>query len=313
MTILVTGGTGLVGSRLLKRFVEADIDCRGLVRPGKKLPAGVTPVEGDILTPDSLAAAVEGVTAIIHLAALFRTGDEAEIWRVNLDGTRNLIAAVKEHASDARFLMASTSNVYDPDTSHPGREDDRVTPTLAYPASKMEAENELCASGLNWSILRLPFVYGDNDGHLESVPAMLAGMKWHPAQKLSVLHHADIATAFELALTGAMDGLIVNIADEAPLTIYEIAQSSALRTSHRQNRLPIHGRAIWTWRLRVASASSQRCRLSTKQFARAGSSEILLGHSLVTDHVNLNGLKATEGTNGPRSAQTDQAAPNGTT
>jgi len=224
MTILVTGGTGLVGSRLLRRFVEAGIDCRGLVRSGKELPAGVTAVEGDILSPDSLVAAVEGVTAIIHLAALFRTGDEAEIWRVNLDGTRNLIAAVKEDASDARFLLASTSNVYDPDISHPGREDDQVTPTLAYPASKIEAENELRKSGLNWSILRLPFVYGDKDGHLESVPEMLAGMKWHPAQKLSVLHHADIATAFEHALTGAMDGLVVNIDDEAPLTIYEIAQ-----------------------------------------------------------------------------------------
>jgi UDP-glucose 4-epimerase len=224
MTILVTGGTGLVGSRLLKRFVEAGIDCRALVRPGKELPEGVTPIEGDILGPESLAAAVNGVSAIIHLAAVFRTSDEDEIWKVNLAGTRNLIAIVKEHAPDARFLMASTSNVYTPDNSHPGREDDAVTSTLAYPASKIEAENELRKSGLNWSILRLPFVYGDKDGHLESAPGLLAGMKWHPAQKLSVIHHADIATAFELALTGVMDGRIVNIADEAPLTIYEIAQ-----------------------------------------------------------------------------------------
>lgn len=224
MTILVTGGTGLIGSRLLKRLVEAGIDCRALVRTGKELPAGVTAVEGDILSPDSLAAAVDGVSAIIHLAALFRTTDEAQIWKVNLEGTRNLIAAVKEHAPEARFLMASTSNVYSPDISHPGREDDVVTPTLAYPASKIEAENELRNSGLNWSVLRFPFVYGDKDGHLESAPELLAGMKWHPARKLSVIHHADIATAVELALTGVMDGRIVNIADEAPLTIYEIAQ-----------------------------------------------------------------------------------------
>jgi nucleoside-diphosphate-sugar epimerase len=224
MTILVTGGTGLVGSRLLKRFVEAGTDCRALVRPSKELPEEVAAVEGDILDPDSLAAAVEGVSAIIHLAALFRTGDDDEIWKVNFEGTRNLIAAVKEHSPDARFLMASTSNVYDSDNSHPGREDDRVAPRLAYPASKVEAENELRKSGLQWSILRLPFVYGDHDGHLESVPEMLAGMKWHPAQKLSVLHHADIATAFDLALTGTLDGRIVNFADEAPLTIYEIAQ-----------------------------------------------------------------------------------------
>jgi UDP-glucose 4-epimerase len=224
MTVLVTGGTGLVGSRLLKRFVEADIDCRGLVRPGKELPAGVTPIEGDILNPESLEAAAEGVSAIIHLAALFRTGSEDEIWRANLEGTRNLIAAVKERAPDARFLMASTSNVYNSDSSHPGREDDKVSPTHPYPASKVEAENELRASGLNWSVLRLPFVYGDKDGHMESLPGMVAAQNWHPAQKLSVLHHEDVATAFELALTGAIGGRIVNIADEAPLTIYEIAQ-----------------------------------------------------------------------------------------
>jgi UDP-glucose 4-epimerase len=73
MTILVTGGTGLVGSRLLRRFVDARVDCRALVRPGKEVPAGATPVEGDLLEADSLKKAVEGVSAIVHLAAVFRT------------------------------------------------------------------------------------------------------------------------------------------------------------------------------------------------------------------------------------------------
>jgi len=224
MEVLVTGGTGLVGSRLLKRLVEADIDCRALVRPGKELPAGVTVIEGDILNPESLKTAIEGVSAIVHLAAVFRTSNEDEIWKVNRDGTHNLIEAVKTHAPEARFIMASTSNVYDPNISHPGREDDPVNPTLAYPASKVEAENELRKSGLNWSVLRLAFVYGDKDGHLESAPGQLAGMKWHPAQRMSLIHHQDIATAFELALTGAMDGQVVNICDEAPTSVYEIAQ-----------------------------------------------------------------------------------------
>lgn len=224
MTILVTGGTGLVGPRILMRFVAAGIDTRALVRPGKGVPDGVTVVEGDILDPATLPAAVHGVTAVVHLAALFRTPDEDQIWKVNLDGTRNLIAAVTEHNPGARFLMASTSNVYDADSSHPGREDDDVTPTLAYPASKIAAEKELRGSGLNWAILRLPFIYGDQDGHLDSLPAFASQMEWHPAQKLSVIHHADIATAFQLALTGAMDGRVVNIADESPLTTYEIAE-----------------------------------------------------------------------------------------
>jgi UDP-glucose 4-epimerase len=224
LTILITGGTGLVGPRLLSRFVSAGIECRGLARVGKQLPAGVAAVEGDILSPDTLPAAVAGVSAVVHLAALFRTRDDEQIWKVNVEGTRNLIAAVKEHAPEARFLMASTANIYDDNASHPGREDDEVAPTLSYPASKYEAEKELQSSRLNWGILRLPFIYGDKDGHLEGLPELAAGMNWHPAARLSVIHHEDIATAFELALSGAMDGRIVNVADEAPLTVYEIAQ-----------------------------------------------------------------------------------------
>jgi UDP-glucose 4-epimerase len=131
MTILVTGATGLVGSRLLNRLVEEGIEYRALVRPGAVLPNGVTPAAGDILDPDSLASAVDGVSAIVHLAAVFRTPDTDLIWKVNLDGTQNLIAAAKGHAPVARFIMASTGNVYDIDSPHPGREDDAVHPDLA--------------------------------------------------------------------------------------------------------------------------------------------------------------------------------------
>lgn len=224
MTVLITGATGLVGPRLVGRLTEAGIACRVLVRPGADAPEGVERVEGDILNPATLLAAVDGVTDIIHLAALFRTRDDEQIWRVNLEGTRNLIAATVESAPDARFLLASTSNVYDAETSRPGREEDVVTPSLAYPASKIAAEGLLRESGLTFGILRLPFIYGDGDGHLEALPEQASNMGWHPAQKLSVVHHADIATAFRLALTGKLDGLTVNIADESALSIYEMSQ-----------------------------------------------------------------------------------------
>jgi len=223
MTILVTGGTGLVGSRLLRRFVDAGVDCRALVRPGKEVPAGATRVEGDLLDADSLQQAVEGVSAIVHLAAVFRTPDQDAIWRANLDGTRNLIAATKAHAPEARFVMASTGLVYDEDASRPGMEDDAVHPKLAYPASKVAAENELRNSKLTWSILRLPFVYGDGDEHLAAVPRVVATFKWHPARTFSLAHQRDVARAVELALTGVMDGRIVNIVDDAPMTLYELA------------------------------------------------------------------------------------------
>ncbi len=225
MSILVTGGAGLVGSRLLRYLVETGVDCRALVRSGKALPAGVTREEGDLLDPAVLRQAVEGVSAVVHLAAVFRTKDEAAIWHANLDGTRSLIMAVQQHAPQARFIMASTSLVYDADASRPGLEDDDLHPTQAYPASKVAAEKELRESGLNWSILRLPFVYGDGDKHLSSVPAIVAMMKWHPAQTFSTTHQRDVARAFELALTGAMDGHVVNIADDAPTSLYDMAKA----------------------------------------------------------------------------------------
>jgi nucleoside-diphosphate-sugar epimerase len=222
-TILLTGATGLVGSRLLPRLAEAGFACRALVRRDTQVPAGTTPVRGDLGDPDSLAPAVEGVDAIVHLAALFRTHDEAAIWRANLDGTRNLIAAVQAHAPRARFVMASTSNVYDDDAARPGREDDACAPTQAYPASKLAAEEHLRASGLTWSILRLPFIYGDSDGHLAMIPPLAPTLGLHPAHTYSVAHHRDVMTAVGLALSGAMDGQIVNIADDAPVTVFQMS------------------------------------------------------------------------------------------
>lgn len=222
MTVLITGATGLVGERLLPRLVEAGFACRVLLRPGKACPEGAEAATGDILDPSTLPNAVRGVSAIVHLAAVFRTQDTDLIWRSNLDGTRNLMAAAKAHASGARFIMSSTSHVYNNDNPHPGREDDPVDPQHAYPASKVAAENELRESGLNWSIVRFPFVYGDGDGHLESLPRYVS--TWHPAQRMSTIHHRDIATAIKLALDGKFDRRVVNVADEAPASIYELSR-----------------------------------------------------------------------------------------
>ncbi|MFX1707268.1 NAD(P)-dependent oxidoreductase [Chitinophaga sp. CC14] len=223
-TILVTGGSGLVGARLLPRLINAGFDCRALMRGKKEAPPGTMVVEGDLLDPASLAKAVKEVSAIIHLAAVFRSPDTDLIWKSNLEGTRNLIAAAKAHAPDARFIFASTSHVYNINNPHPGREDDEVTPQHAYPASKVAAENELRGSGLNWSILRFPFVYGDGDGHLDTLPQHVAAAKFHPAMRMSTIHHHDIYTAISMALDGIMDNHIVNIADEAPTSLYELLQ-----------------------------------------------------------------------------------------
>lgn len=223
-TLLITGSTGLVGSRLLPRLIADGHDCRALVRSDRPLPAGASPVRGELDDPSSLVQAVQGVDAVVHLAALFRTEDEGAIWRANLDGTRNLVDAVTSHAPRARFVMASTGNVYAHDQVRPGLESDTCSPTAAYPASKVAAEALLRASGLSWSVLRLPFVYGDGDGHLASMPTLAARFALHPAHTYSVAHHRDVASAVRLALSGALDGHIANVTDDCPVTVFDMAR-----------------------------------------------------------------------------------------
>ncbi|MFA5899746.1 MAG: NAD(P)-dependent oxidoreductase [Hyphomicrobium sp.] len=243
MTILVTGATGLVGERLVPRLLEAGIDCRVLVRAGRTAPPGAAAVEGELFDAASLARAVEGVSAVVHLAAAFRTMDDEFIWKSNLEGTRNLIAATKSVSPHARFIMASTSNIYDADAPRPGREDDAAHPKHAYPASKLAAEEELRGSELTWSVLRFAFVYGENDGHLESMAKLAAGgMKLQPAARMSMVHHSDIANAVKLALSGALDRHVVNIADDAPTSIYELFKliGAAIEPSAEPLRNPWH-------------------------------------------------------------------------
>ena len=223
-TLLLTGATGLVGSRLLPRLVEDGFECRALVRGDVALPPGATAVRGDLADPDTLRAAVDGVDVVVHLAAVFRTQDEDAIWRANRDGTRNLIAAVTEHAPGARFVMSSTGNVYNANATRPALETDECSPASAYGASKVVAEQLLRDSGLTWAVLRLPFVYGEGDGHLASIQTLAPRLGLHPAQSYAVAHHRDIAAAVRLALTGAMDGRIVNVTDGAPVTVYEMAR-----------------------------------------------------------------------------------------
>ncbi len=253
MKVLVTGATGLVGARLLPRLVADGLECRAAVRRAGSLPPGVTEVVADLFDTDSLGSAVDGVDAIIHLAALFRSADTDLIWKTNLDGTRNLIRAVQQHTPHARFIMASTAHVYGTDSARPGREDDTAAELpQAYPASKLAAESALRDSGLTWCIQRYGFVYGDQDGHLEALPghAVAAGM--HPAARMSLIHHRDIATAMRLALSGALDGQIVNITDDAPTSVYELVRAAGGDMQPSSEALP------HPWHLQMDGSRARR-------------------------------------------------------
>ncbi|MBL8607614.1 MAG: NAD-dependent epimerase/dehydratase family protein [Myxococcales bacterium] len=220
MKILVTGATGKVGSRLSERLAGRGDRVRALVRDPARAEAlrgaGVELVRGDLLDPASLAAAVRGVDAVVHCAAFFRGASPEEAHAVNDTGTRHLATAARE-ARVARFVFTSTGLVYGPKAGRVVDEDEPCAPSAAYPVSKLAAERFLLGlEGIDVRVLRLPFVYGDGDPHIEEIVPFMRGFP--PTQRMSLGHHADVAQAVTRLLDApAPAQRIYNVVDdEAP-------------------------------------------------------------------------------------------------
>jgi nucleoside-diphosphate-sugar epimerase len=236
MKILVTGATGKVGSRFVPRLLAKGHDVSILVRDAAKASTlaelGARVVIGDLFNEDTLPPAVQGIDAVIHLAAFFRTfTDNERIIKTNHEGTVALANAAMA-AGVKRFIFVSTGNVYSSGYQHPSKEDDLVNikDTRAYSSSKIAAEQELLShhknSGFDVRVLRLGFVYGDKDPHIEEIIPLLKKMKRHSGSRMHMVHHLDVAQALTLLLhTDGLNGEIFNIADDAPITLYELADS----------------------------------------------------------------------------------------
>lgn len=236
MKILVTGATGKVGSRFVPRLLAKGYDVSILVRDAAKasdlIQLGAKAITGDLYDPATLPPAVAGMDAVVHLAALFRTFTDNEgIIKTNREGSIALAQAALE-AGVKRFVFTSTSNVYGSGYGRPAREDEKVdiNDPRAYSSSKIAAEQELIAmqqnQGFDVRVLRLGFVYGDKDPHIEESIPLLKKFKRHPGSRMHMVHHLDVAQALILLLnTEGLDGEIFNVADDAPITLYELADA----------------------------------------------------------------------------------------
>lgn len=228
MKILVTGATGKVGSRFVPRLIAKGYDVTILVRDASKALPGAKVVVGDLYEPGTLPAAVAGMDAVVHLAALFRTFTDNEgIVKTNHTGTVALAQAAVA-AGVKRFVFVSTSNVYGSGYGHPAREDDVVdiNDPRAYSSSKIAAEQALLQLDLDVRILRLGFVYGDRDPHIDEIMPILKKWRRHSGSRMHMVHHLDVAQGlFFLLQQDGLNGEIFNIADDAPITLYELAAS----------------------------------------------------------------------------------------
>ncbi|CAG7615109.1 NAD-dependent epimerase/dehydratase family protein [Paenibacillus allorhizosphaerae] len=228
MKVLITGATGRIGSRLVQRLLQKGYSVSMLVRQPERVQAlknlGAEIIQGDLLQPESLIHAAANQDVIIHLAAFFRGATAEETHSVNLEGTVALARAALQ-AGVSRFIFASTNLVYGPGRLQPFVEDDLPYPAAPYPKSKAAAEQKLLelqrTDGLGLTILRLAFVYGEGDPHLEE--GLRWFRNWNPAQPIHMVHHADVAQAIILAAENERSvGHIFNVADDEPVPVGDI-------------------------------------------------------------------------------------------
>jgi uncharacterized protein YbjT (DUF2867 family) len=166
--VLVTGGTGFIGSKVVHALRAREHNVRVLVRRPERATQlaawGAELVAGDVTDPVSLRAAVEGCTHVVHLVSILK-GSPSDFQRVMTQGTKELLAASKEAGIERIVLMSALG------TSETTKD------TIPYFASKWAMEQETARSGLEYTIFRPSFVFGSDGGAL---PLFIKQVRYSP-------------------------------------------------------------------------------------------------------------------------------------
>jgi len=202
--ILVTGASGFVGGHVVRALVDVGERVLALVRDanGASTLAGVECelARGDVTDPESLRAAVEGCSAVVHLVAIL-TGKPNDFDRVMTRGTQSLIEAARE-AGVQRFVQMSALG-----TSEATKD------TVPYYRAKWAIEEAVRASGLGYAILRPSFVFAPEGGALAQFARIARLAPVTPVigkgtQRLQPIWADDLARAVTLAVRRSDDVLV---------------------------------------------------------------------------------------------------------
>lgn len=163
MKVLITGGAGILGQKVVQRFVSNGHQARVFDLPQVDYSpfegmAGVEIVKGDIRDKDIVRQAVEGVDAVLHLAALIPPASERNrevTLAINVGGTSNLLEAIGRHS--IHFVLTSSVATYGDTTKDtpPIRVTHPQVVTDIYSESKIESERVTLASGVPYTIFRI--------------------------------------------------------------------------------------------------------------------------------------------------------------
>ncbi|MDJ0979926.1 MAG: NAD(P)-dependent oxidoreductase [Erythrobacter sp.] len=180
-TLAITGATGFVGSATLDAALTQGFAVRALTRRDQPAHECVTWVKGTLEDTDALGSMVDGADAVIHIAGLTNTPDPAEFETANVAGTANVIAAM-EGTRAKRLVFVSSLSAREPALSQ-------------YGASKHRAEQLVAESGLDWTTVRPPAVYGPRDVDIFELfrSAKLGLVPLPPGGGTSLIHVTDLA------------------------------------------------------------------------------------------------------------------------
>jgi nucleoside-diphosphate-sugar epimerase len=259
-TALVTGATGLVGSYLIERLLADGWSVRALVRDvtlaGTPNPPGVELQAGDVLDAGRFAAAARGCSAVFHAAAAITPrGGWEEFRRVNVDGTRNAVAAASR--AGARLLQVSSVAVYGARARYSGvhgKTDERVPfqplPERAfYARSKRESEQIALgahARGEVWAAAVRPcVVYGRRDRQFVPRVGRLLRRGFAPVihggqSTLAIVHAANVADgAVRAVATEMAGGNAYNVANDFDVTLTDFYRLAAEGLGRRVRLIPV--------------------------------------------------------------------------
>jgi len=260
MRLLVTGGTGFIGSHLAEegRRRGAQVAVLGLVdRPEEQANAallarqGVEILPGSITDPELCARAMRGATHVFHLAVAMREGGKSDEFfeTVNLDGTRRLLESAGSGRVE-RFVYCSTIGIYGHRAPGITNEQSPLRPGNTYERTKVAAERmvrELApAAGVPYSILRPADVYGPRDERLlklfKGVSRGRFPLFGDGSGRRHMVYVDDVVSAFFAACKSPEavgEGVIV--AGPRPCTLRELIEAVRGATGSRRfgRRLPL--------------------------------------------------------------------------
>jgi nucleoside-diphosphate-sugar epimerase len=204
-------------------------------------------VYGDLSRSDcgsQLRAAADGAAVVIHLAGSLKSYDRRGFDVVNVHGTQRLVDAVVAASPEAHFVHVSSLAAAGPSIDGHGTAEpaDRCQPVSNYGESKRRGELAVLGSGLPFTILRPPVVYGPGDGATQLLfRQALAPITAMPitSRPLSVIHADDVAEAAWLALIKRPLGSILPLDGLDRTDTHQLIRAIAASCGRRARLMPV--------------------------------------------------------------------------